>query len=58
MPGILAAVATAMDGAHASLWLRGVDGLRRGVDTTANDPTTAAVVDALLARMTSRETNR
>ncbi len=49
MPGILAAVATAMDGAHASLWLRGVDGLRRAW-TTANDPTTATVVEAQLAR--------
>jgi hypothetical protein len=48
MPGILAAVATALDGAHASLWLRGVDGLRRAW-TTANDPTTAAVVEAQLA---------
>jgi len=48
MPGILASVATELDGAHASLWLRGVDGLRRAW-STANDPTTAAGVEAHLA---------
>ncbi len=29
MPGILAAVASELDGAQATLWLRGLDGLRR-----------------------------
>ncbi|HEY9227714.1 MAG TPA: ATP-binding protein [Gemmatimonadaceae bacterium] len=47
MPGILAAVASELDGAKASLWLRGLDGLRRAW-AVANDETSAAVVDAQL----------
>jgi two-component system NtrC family sensor kinase len=47
MPRILAAVASELDGAQASLWLRGVDGLRRAWGV-ANDDTTAAIVDELL----------
>jgi two-component system, NtrC family, sensor kinase len=47
MPGILAAVASELDGAHASLWLRGVDGLRRAW-SVANDDTAAALVEELL----------
>ena len=41
MPGILAAVASELDGAHASLWLRGLDGLRRAW-AVANDETAAS----------------
>ena len=47
MPGILAAVASELDGAHASLWLRGVDGLRRAW-AVANDDTPAPAVEDLL----------
>ena len=36
MPGILAAVASELDGAQATLWLRGLDGLRRAW-AVAND---------------------
>jgi len=44
MPGILAAVASELDGAKASLWLRGLDGLRRAWGV-AGDETTSAAVD-------------
>jgi two-component system NtrC family sensor kinase len=44
MPGILAAVASELDGAQASLWLRGLDGLRRAW-AVANDETTATAVE-------------
>ncbi len=44
LPGILGTVAGELDGAHASLWLRGVEGLRRAW-TVAGDATTAAIVD-------------
>jgi hypothetical protein len=47
MPGILATVASELNGAHASLWLRGVDGLRRAW-TVANDPTASSAVEDLL----------
>ncbi len=47
MPGILAAVASELDGAQATLWLRGLDGLRRAW-SVANDDTPAAAVDAEL----------
>lgn len=44
MPGILAAVASELDGAKATLWLRGLDGLRRAW-SVANDETAAAAVE-------------
>jgi two-component system, NtrC family, sensor kinase len=44
MPGILAAVASELDGAQASLWLRGLDGLRRAW-VVANDETSSAAVE-------------
>ena len=44
MPGILAAVANELDGLHATLWLRGLDGLRRAW-AVANDSTPAAAVE-------------
>jgi len=47
MPGVLAAVASELDGAHASLWLRGLDGLRRAW-AVANDDTPASAVEELL----------
>jgi two-component system NtrC family sensor kinase len=47
MPGILGAIASELDGAHASLWLRGLDGLRRAW-SVANDATPAAEVEAHL----------
>lgn len=47
MPGILAAVASEFDGAHSSLWLRGVDGLRRAW-AVANDDTPASAVEEVL----------
>ena len=47
MPGILAAVASELDGAQASLWLRGLDGLRRAW-CVANDDTAASAVEELL----------
>jgi len=47
MPGVLASVASALNGAHASLWLSGVEGLRRAW-TVANDPTESAAVEARL----------
>ena len=48
MPGILAAVATELDGAQATLWLRGLDGLRRAW-SVASDATLAASVTERLA---------
>jgi two-component system NtrC family sensor kinase len=44
MPGILAAVASQLDGAQATLWLRGLDGLRRAW-SVAGDDTLAADVE-------------
>jgi hypothetical protein len=48
MPGILNAVATELDGAQATLWLRGLDGLRRAW-SVAGDATPAVAVQARLA---------
>lgn len=47
MPGILAAVASELDGSEASLWLRGLDGLRRAW-CVANDTTPAEAVESQL----------
>jgi two-component system NtrC family sensor kinase len=47
MPGILGAVASELDGAQATLWLRGLDGLRRAW-SVANDGTPAASVEQQL----------
>ena len=47
VPGILAAVASELDGAQASLWLRGLDGLRRAW-AVGNDDTAVADVEAQL----------
>jgi PAS domain S-box-containing protein len=47
MPGILGTVASALNGAHASLWLRGVDGMRRAW-TVSNDPTASGAVEEQL----------
>jgi two-component system NtrC family sensor kinase len=49
MPGILTAVASELDGAQATLWLRGLDGLRRAW-SVAGDATPAAAVEARLAQ--------
>ena len=57
MPGILAAVASEFHGAHASLWLRGVDGLRRAW-TVASDPTTAPAVEGQLRLGTCTQTDK
>ena len=48
MPGILSAVVNELDGVKATLWLRGVDGLRRAW-SAGNDDTPAADVEARLA---------
>jgi two-component system NtrC family sensor kinase len=47
MPGILATVASELDGTQATCWLRGIDGLRRAW-SVAGDETSAAEVDAYL----------
>ncbi len=47
MPGILASVASELDGAQATLWLRGLDGLRRAW-SVASDNTPAAEVEKQL----------
>jgi two-component system NtrC family sensor kinase len=47
MPGILTAIASELDGVKASLWLRGLDGLRRAW-AVANDETTVAGVEEQL----------
>lgn len=47
VPGILSAVANELDGVMATLWLRGVDGLRRAW-TVGEDTTRAADVDSRL----------
>jgi two-component system NtrC family sensor kinase len=47
MPGVLAAVASELDGAQATLWLRGLDGLRRAWAVAA-DATPAADVERQL----------
>lgn len=44
MPGILASVASELDGAQATLWLHGIDGLRRAW-SVANDDTPAPDVE-------------
>jgi hypothetical protein len=48
MPGILTAVASELDGAQATLWLHGLDGLRRAW-SVASDSTPASAVQARLA---------
>ena len=50
VPGVLAAVATELDGTQATLWLRGLDGLRRAW-SVAQDATTAEAVVEQLARV-------
>jgi len=47
MPGILTVVASELDGAQATLWLRGLDGLRCGW-SVADDSTPATAVQARL----------
>jgi two-component system NtrC family sensor kinase len=47
MPGILATVASELDGTQATCWLRGIDGLRRAW-SVANDETPADAVEASL----------
>jgi two-component system, NtrC family, sensor kinase len=47
MPGVLAAVASELDGSQATLWLRGLDGLRRAW-VVASDATPAAAVEQQL----------
>ena len=47
MPRVLSAVVAELGGAQASIWLRGVDGLRRAW-SVADDTTTASVVNAQL----------
>jgi two-component system NtrC family sensor kinase len=47
MPGILAAVASELDGSQATLWLRGIDGLRRAW-SVASDVTPADAVELQL----------
>ena len=47
MPGILATVASELDGTQATCWLKGIDGLRRAW-SVANDETSATAVDAYL----------
>jgi two-component system NtrC family sensor kinase len=49
MPGILAAVASELDGAHATLWLRGLDGLRRAW-SVGGDATPASGVEERVAQ--------
>ena len=49
MPGILATVAGELDGVKATLWLRGVDGLRRAWSAGCDDTAAAAVESRLLA---------
>jgi two-component system, NtrC family, sensor kinase len=47
MPGILAAVASQLDGAQATLWLRGLDGLRRAWSVAADDTAADQVEEQL-----------
>ncbi|HXT15185.1 MAG TPA: ATP-binding protein [Gemmatimonadaceae bacterium] len=47
MPGILAAVASELDGAQATLWLHGLDGLRRAWSVAGDDTPARAVEDQL-----------
>jgi len=47
MPGILAAVASELDGTQATLWLRGLDGLRRAWFVAADDTPPSDVEHAL-----------
>jgi PAS domain S-box-containing protein len=47
MPGVLAAAAGELDGSQATLWLRGIDGLRRAW-SIGNDATTADEVEEQL----------
>jgi two-component system NtrC family sensor kinase len=47
MPGILTAVASELDGTQASLWLRGLDGLRRAW-VVAGDDTSASAIETQL----------
>lgn len=48
MPGVLAAVASELDGAHATLWLRGLDGLRRAWSVASDETAASAVEEQLL----------
>src|SRR4030095_17183120 len=48
MPGMLTTVAAELDGSQGSVWLRGVDGLRRAW-TVGDDTTSAADVDSHLS---------
>lgn len=47
MPGILAGVASELDGAQATLWLRGIDGLRRAWSVASDDTAASAVEEQL-----------
>ncbi|HVX39417.1 MAG TPA: ATP-binding protein [Gemmatimonadaceae bacterium] len=47
MPGILGAVASELDGTQATLWLRGLDGLRRAWSVAGDDTPAPAVEHAL-----------
>jgi two-component system NtrC family sensor kinase len=47
MPGILSCIASELDGAQATCWLRGIEGLRRAW-SVANDETLASEVDLQL----------
>ncbi len=49
MPGILTAVASELDGTQASLWLRGLDGLRRAWTVAGDDTLGASVEEQLRA---------
>jgi two-component system NtrC family sensor kinase len=49
MPGILTAVASELDGSQATLWLRGLDGLRRAW-SVGGDAKPASVVEERLAQ--------
>ncbi len=53
VPGVLSAVATQLDGTQATLWLRGLDGLRRAW-SVAQDHTTAEAVAEQLAHGSER----
>jgi two-component system NtrC family sensor kinase len=48
MPSVLTTLATELDGSQGSLWLRGVDGLRRAW-SAGDDATSGAVVEQQLA---------
>lgn len=54
VPGVLSAVASQLDGTQSSLWLRGLDGLRRAW-SVAQDATTSETVVEQLGRATDGE---